>query len=324
VLLTKGHTTTPALFRNNTLLFSWEIRFGEGKGRNGHLLRIETDGRAVVDNNIFEFADNDAIQLALEPQEIVFTNNVFSHNLWSHVHKTFGSVVVDSTNWKQLPDLGFKKAEGNELLTAGLPIDEKWLNVYLNRTAYVPGKVTMDDWNQLREILGQPLIATGGKGPVGLMPLYDWKKALTLFPKNAKCKAGARASTLDAKFEGVERREETHEYEETTWDVAKNRDAWEKLAGKRVQLKVAISRTDTQYPLDDIKEADYQAFMVGGPEGSDSGLPMRCYVKKGTRFERVVKQAKGYASGKPEEMHLIKGIARPNRQMVVESVERAD
>jgi hypothetical protein len=51
---------------------------------------------------------------------------------------------------------------------------------------------------------------------------------------------------------------------------------------------------------------------------------MQCYVKKGTRFERVMKQAKGYASGKPEEFHVLKGIARPNRQMVVEVIERAD
>ena len=319
-----GHTNVPAVFRNNTLLFSWEIRFGEGRGRNGHLLRLEGEARAVVENNIFEFADNDAIQLAVDPQETVLTNNVFSHNLWSHVHRTSNSMVVDGSNWKQLPDLGFKKAEGNEILTAGLPLDEKWFTVYLGRTAYVPGKVTMDDWNQVREILGQPLIATGGKAATGLMPKYDWKLALTLFPKNPKCKAGARASNLEVKFEGVERKEETREYEETAWDVARNKDAWEKLAGKRVSLKVGIKTTDNQYPLEDVKEAEYQCFMVGGAEGSDSGLPLRCYVKKGTRFERVMKQAKGYSSGKPEEMHVIKGIARPNRQMVVEGIEKAE
>jgi hypothetical protein len=38
----------------------------------------------------------------------------------------------------------------------GLPIDQKWFDVYLNRTAMVPGKVTMDDWNKVRDILGQP------------------------------------------------------------------------------------------------------------------------------------------------------------------------
>src|SRR5205814_9716431 len=41
----------------------------------------------------------------------------------------------------------------------------------------------------------EPVIAAGGKGPEGLMPLYPWKSALTLVPKNPKCKAGARQAT---------------------------------------------------------------------------------------------------------------------------------
>ena len=51
---------------------------------------------------------------------------------------------------------------------------------------------------------------------------------------------------------------------------------------------------------------------------------MRCYVKKGTKYERVVKNAKDATRGKPEELYVIKGIARQNRNMVVEVVERAD
>lgn len=325
VVVTHGHTDAPLIFRNNTLLFAWDLKFGVGLGRGGHLLRLETDVRAVIDNNIFEFADNDAIQLAADAREIELTNNVFAQNLWSAVQKMDGWVVVDAQNWKQLPDLGFKKATGNELITPGMPLDEQWFNIYLNRTAYVPGKVKMDDWNQVREILGQPVIATGGKGPEGFMPAYDWKKALTLFPKNPACKAGARAAAQPVKFEGIERKDESYEYEETTWDVAKNADAWAKLAGKRVMLTVSISSLDKQYQLDGVKEADYQSFMTRGPDGIDSGgQPLRCYVKKGTRCERAVLQTKGLASGRPEDKQIIKGVAHPNRQIVVEVVEKAE
>jgi hypothetical protein len=324
IVLTKGHTAAPATIRNNTLMFSWETKFGEGRGRGGHLLRLESDTRAIVDNNVFEFADNDAVQLALTGvNEIVLTNNVFSHNLWSAVQQMTQNVVVDASNFKQLADLGFKKCEGNELLSSGCPVDEKFFDVYLNRTAYVPGKVTEDEWNQFRELLGQPVISTGGKGPEGFMPLYDWKSAIQLVPKNVKCKAGARPAGQTVKFEGVERKEETFEYAESSWDVAKNRDAWDKLDGKRVWLKVAIKPVDNQYQLDDIKKEEYQAFHVSSPDDS-GGLPMRCYVKKGTRFERVMKNAKDFATGKPEESYIIKGIARQNRNMVVESIERAD
>jgi hypothetical protein len=323
--MTKGHTSFPSTIRNNTLLFSWEMRFGEGRGRGGNLLRLETDVRAIVDSNIFEFADNDAIQLALDPAEIVLTNNVFSHNLWSAAQQMVQNVVVDASNFKQLADLGFKKCEGNEILSAGTPVDEKFFSVYLNRTAYVKGKVTMDEWNQIREMLGQPVISTGGKGPEGFMPLYPWKSAVALVPKNPKCKAGARSANQDVKFEGIERKEETFEYAESGWDAAKTRDSWDKLDKKRVSLKVTIRPPDNQYQLDDITKEAYQAFMVQGPEGTDSGgLPMRCYVKKGTRFERVMKNAKDFGNGKPEETYIIKGIPRQNRSMVVEVIERAD
>ncbi len=326
--MTKGHTTAPSIIRNNTLMFSWEVKFGMGQGRNGHLIYFWSDCRSIVDNNIFEFADNDGVVLSLDPAEIVFTNNVFSHNLWSHVRKSATpNLMVDGTNFKQLADLGFKKAEGNVIIPegSGCPVDEKFLNVYLNRTAYVPGKVTMDEWNQFREMLGQPVIATGGKGPEGFMPLYPWKSAINLIPKNPKVKAGARAAPQPVKFEGIERKIEINSYEDSNWDAAKDRSSWEKLANKRVSLKVSLRPIDTQYQLDDIKKEDYAAFQVHGPDGTDSGgLPMRCYVKKGTQFERIVKNAKDSSRGKPEETYIIKGIPRQNRNMVVEGVERAD
>ena len=58
-------------------------------------------------------------------------------------------------------------------MSANLPLDKKWFDVYLNRTAYVSGKVTMDDWNQMREILGEPPISTGGQSAEGMAPAYD-------------------------------------------------------------------------------------------------------------------------------------------------------
>ena len=51
-------------------------------------------------------------------------------------------------------------------------------------------------WDAWREILGQPMIATGGDPGSGLMPLLDWHEGIALFPKNPKVKAGARAQDL--------------------------------------------------------------------------------------------------------------------------------
>ncbi|MDP1825773.1 MAG: right-handed parallel beta-helix repeat-containing protein [Archangium sp.] len=315
------------VFRNNTVLFSWDpVRFGEGHGSNGNLLSLEGRVEAVVDNNIFEFADNDAIRMAVEAKDVELTNNTFSKNLWSVIQRTTDWTAVDEKEFNKLEDLKFKKCSGNQLLSSGVPLERTWFDVYLSRVAPVRGKVQMDDWNQLRELMGQPVIATGGKPGSGFAPAYDWAKAVQLFPKNPKVKAGARASTFPAKFTGkAPEAEVAYDYDETTWDVARSKDDWEKLVGKRVSLKLVIRSTDNQYFLDDIKKDDYTCFTAIGPEGNDSpGLPLRLYVKKGTRPERVVRQAKSYSSGPVQQTYVIKGVVRSNRQMVAEAVERAD
>jgi hypothetical protein len=53
-------------------------------------------------------------------------------------------------------------------------------------------------------------------------------------------------------------------------------------------------------------------------------LPKRAYIKKGTRHERVVKAAPGYRSGKPPEVHVIKGVVRKNGEFVADAVERVE
>jgi hypothetical protein len=326
VVVQRGFGTSPVVVKNNTFAFAWEIRFGQGNGRNGHLLSIENGVNAIVDNNIFEFADNDAIRLMANPGDVELTNNTFNHNLWSNVMRPQDNTVVDDKTFAQLKDLKFKKLSGNQVVSAGLPVEKKFLDVYLNRTAYVPGKVTMDDWNQLRELLGQPVLATGGQGPSGFMPLYPWDKAVQLFPKNPKVTAGARAKDLPVSFTGVARAETSYDYQDVTWaDAAKSASTWDKLDGKRVAMKVVIRSTDNQWQLPDLSKDEYTPVSVTGPEGADSGgLPMRIYVKKGTKAERTVLKAKSYSSGTPEQWYFIKGVARGNRQLVAEAVERAD
>lgn len=315
------------VFKNNTVLFSWDpIRFGQGRGSNGSLLSLEGRVVAAIDNNIFEFADNDAIRLAVEAKDVELTNNSFSKNLWSVIQRTTDWTSVDEKEFAKLDDLKFKKCSGNVLATSGVPLDKDWFDVYLQRVAPVPGKVQMDDWNQLREIMGQPVIATGGKAGSGFAPAYDWKKALLLFPKNAKVTQGARAKSFPVNFTGVAKADgPSYDYAETAWEIAAKKDDWEKLNGKRVSMKVVIRRTDNDYQLPEANKNDFALFVVSGPEGNDSpGLPMKVYVKKGTKHERVLNNAKSYSSGPVDQTYLIKGVAKTNRQMIAESIERAD
>ena len=314
------------VIRSNTMLFSWDpIHFGQGHGSNGSLLALEGQTQSIVDNNLFEFADNDAIRMAAEAKDVELTNNTFSKNLWSNVQRVTDWVSVDDKEWSNLADLKFKKLSGNVLATSGVPLEKKWFDVYVSRVAPVPGKVKMDDWNQLRELLGQPVIATGSVAGTGFAPAYDWQQALLLFPKNPKVTSGARAKSFPVSFSGVARSEAQFDYADSSWDVAKDAGKWSALDGKRVALKIVIRDPDNQYQLDDVKKEEYQAFTVTGLEGTDSGgLPMRMYVKRGTRHERLLNDAPSYSSGTPRAFYVVKGVARAPRQMVVEVIERAD
>lgn len=325
VAIKHGHTAKPIVVRNNSILFSWERanRFGKGHGYGGEGITTESGVHAVLDGNIIAFSDNNAIRFNADPKDVALTNNVFAQNLWAILYKN--ESIVDDATLAQLGDFGLEACSGNQVLIPGIPLETRWFDVYLNRTAYVPGKVKMDDWNQVREILGEPMIATGGQAGVGRAPAYDWKQALAMVPKNAQCKAGARPFREAAQFHGVVRAQESHDYAEASWDVAKNADKWAALDGKRVALEIAIQSSDNQWMLDDVKKEDYECFKVVGPEGIDSGgLPMRCYVKRGTTAERAMQRAKGYSRGTPDELFRLKGIARQNRILVVEAVEKAD
>ena len=278
VVVQRGFGTAPVIFRNNTVAFSWDIRFGQGNGRNGHLLSVENGVNAIIDGNIFEFADNDAIRLMANPADVELTNNTFNHNLWSNVMRPQENVTVDDKTFAQLKDFKFKKLAGNQVISAGLPVDQKWFDAYLSRTAYVPGKVTMDDWNQLREMIGQPVLATGGKGPSGFMPLYPWEKALQLFPKNPKVTAGARAKDLPVSFTGVarERDEPRVPGGHLGGHREERRRRGTKLEGKRVAMRVVIRSIDNQFQLAGAREGRVHAVHRSPARRASTPAGCRC------------------------------------------------
>lgn len=317
-----GFSATPLLFRANTVAFAWDMKFGQGHGANGQLLRLNARAQATIEGNVFEFADNDAIVVA-DPQDVRLLGNVFAHNLWSDVSKH--DRVVDDQTFGQLDQLGLRACADNQVLVPGLKLPQAWFDRYLGRTAYVPGKVTMDDWNKLRELLGQPVVATGGKLPEGFAPALDWQEALKLVPTNAACRAGARPAAQPVQFTGIVREEPQHEYAASEWSVAADRAAWDALDGQRVALTVAIHGQDNNYLLpEEAPEARFQAFKLGSPTG-DGGLPLHAYVTRGTRHERTLRQGTVDPRSKPpESTWVVKGIARKNRQLIVESVERAE
>jgi hypothetical protein len=324
IVVRGGHTTDPFTLRNNTILFNWERagRFGKGMGFGGEGIIVESQSRGSIEGNILEFNDNNAIRFNADPKDVRITDNVFAQNLWSILYRTEN--VIDDATFGMLGDFGFAASTGNRILTPGIPLDGAWFDLYLKRTAYVPGKVQMDDWNKVREILGEPMLATGGEAGSCRAPAYDWKQCLTMVPKNPECKAGARPSQSAAKFTGIVREEVVHEYAETPWATAKRADTWAALDGQRVAIKVGVQSANNNFQLEDIKKEDYDCYSIIGPEGIDGGLPMNCYVKRGSSAERVLRTAKMSDRGVPDQLYLVSGVARGKRTLVVEAAVKAD
>ena len=324
IVVRGGHTTAPFTLRNNTILFNWERagRFGKGMGFGGEAIIVESQSRGAIQGNILEFSDNNAIRFNADAKDVRLTDNIFAHNLWSILYRT--ESIIDDATFGMLGDFGFAASTGNRILTPGIPLDGKWFDRYLQRTAYVPGKVQMDDWNKLREILGEPMLATGGQAASCRAPAYDWQQCLTMVPKNPECTAGARPARMAATFTGIVREEVSHEYTETPWASAKSADSWAALDGKRIAIKVGVQRTNNNFQLDDIKKEDYDCYAIIGPEGLDGGLPMNCYVKRGTNAERVLRTAKMAERGAPDQLYVLRGIARGRRTLVVEDAAKAD
>jgi hypothetical protein len=196
--------TQTATIKNNTILFTATFKQPGMGAYNGSAIQV--NGPVNITNNLIAFQDNNALYMTFLAEKVSITKNVFFMNLFSNL-KFFvdgKNLAVDNKNMGDLEEIGLKAFEGNEVLDPQIAIDKDWLDLYSRRTAYQPGKLTMDDWNKTRQLLGLPLIAQGGTPALGVAPAYPLDKAFELLePKNAKCTAGARKIKVESKVTGA-------------------------------------------------------------------------------------------------------------------------
>lgn len=346
VVVERGHGGAPFVFRDNTALFAWSTRFGQGRGASGNLLRLTIGVRAEIVGNRFGYADNDAVQLATAADLVTLRDNAFAHNLWSNVQQMGDNDAVDDASMPWLADLGLRAASGNRVDSTALPIDPTWLAAHqavraptaatAAEAVQVPTKPKpeanpFDDPSAALPPPPKPRdddpfadpAPAAGTASEGFAMAYDWQQAIALVPPTAP--VGARRRDLPVVFSGHTNPTPPEEatYESVAWETARSGSTWQPFVGKRVQLEVAIQRSDNQYRLADVGEADYACYLVGGRDGVDSGLPLRCYVRRGTEAQRVFERAKGQGTGKATEMHVLRGVAHTGRQIVVDSAAKA-
>jgi hypothetical protein len=194
-----GNTSTaPAVLRNNTVAFTWDKDKPGAGGYGGSGLAITAP--TVIENNLIVHSDNHAIYMArVKPEKITLKNNTFFMNLFSNFkfyQEDGADTAIDDKDMDSLEEVGLKAFDGNEVENPGLAFDKEWMDKFSQRTAGMPGKLVMDDWNKARQVLGLPLIARGGTEYDGFAPPWDPIKALALLsPKSTK--SGARAKKLE-------------------------------------------------------------------------------------------------------------------------------
>lgn len=294
--------------RNNTILFSWyDHADGQGHSSVGTGIYTRGDCAFEADNNIIGYCDEHGIFTSSEPRRVKVTNNVFMKNLFAHMANG-RELVIDDKTWSHWQDAGFIDAKGNRNdLDPKLPFDKKWMEVYFGRTMSIPGKVTMDDWNKTRELLGLPVVAEGGKAAESYCRAYPWREALKLVPQNPDCKAGARPIELEVHFNpnpAPGQGEQDLPDRRVAAVPERDRRARREGRGGRRHARRDQGVDDLQLPSGRLL-AEMAALDLYGPAGrGESGLPCMGYFKKGTRLEKAIKKADEKAKW------TIRGIAK--------------
>ncbi len=187
----------PTVIKNNTVLFSQDERKPGAGGYAGAAIALK--GPATVTNNILAHSDNNSIYITINPEKITLSDNLFFANLFSNVklYVDGKDTPIDDKQMDLLDEAGFKAAERNEVKSPGLDFDPKWMDRFSKRTASQPGKLVMDDFNKMRQLMGLPMIAKGGEPASGVAPAYDLDKAARLLNPKSAGKAGARVVKVD-------------------------------------------------------------------------------------------------------------------------------
>jgi hypothetical protein len=188
--------TPPAVIRHNSVLMVWERRYGDRSSSTGNGLYLQSDLKAEIEGNLFQFIDNNAIYSGAAEKDLTLVGNVFSFNGWSNYRHE--PKMVDDANMAQLSDVGFKKASANVVANPNIPFETGLFDAYyLRASAAEASKLKPEQWATLRKEAGIATPAADVKARFA--PALDYKQAAKLFPRNPDVKAGAQKKALDSK-----------------------------------------------------------------------------------------------------------------------------
>jgi hypothetical protein len=148
----------PWTVRNNTLLFACDPTPRAGTGQSsadGTLFHLAGRAFAVMESNIFAFADNFGVRSSVPQQNVSFQNNVFAANLFNHLTDE-QYLWADSSTWERraVADSAFAAFSGNTLELPKLPVDPAFADAAIGRLSALPSRISEEQWKGLAARIG--------------------------------------------------------------------------------------------------------------------------------------------------------------------------
>lgn len=311
--------------RNSTIAFVWQ-HLGEGYG-----LIIGRQTKLTVENNLFTFSSDVAMNNGFQNEYCRLINNVFWNNMggvykyWSPNSKLTliedDAAKLEGKNAKKSYSLSDKSQKNRSMDPQLAPVDKDFFDRFSGQVkASGGGKVEWDSVNQWRSAMGLPLIGSTGEGAKNFAPVYDLPYAVLL----AKADTGASGAKDAAPFPVYASKAAAAEKTYTDVTAADFlSDSSVSLAGKNVRLKIKLGEREmAQFYVADVTKEKNIAFKIGTFPNSAF-----LYVPNGTEALETMNEAqkkKIEVIVEGTAFDISAGYKKPRVALVVDNAETDD
>ncbi|PTY04002.1 hypothetical protein DB346_02465 [Verrucomicrobia bacterium LW23] len=271
----------PTVISGNSFMFCWSAQYGRGDDP-GAGLKLWGGTRAEITGNLFLMCDGAAIEVHTSADRVSLKDNLFCLSGLAHVR--FASdgrqALIDTGNFNDINDLGFKLCENNRVGDPELlEVDRGWMEYAINRAADVVSKVKPEEWARFRQALGLNA-PTEGKGPQGFAMAYDALQALKMVLKGQA--AGSKSATYPVQFAGP--------LVKSYWTVPYSTFLIraQSLNNRDVALFGIVGREVKGFTFAGVAEKDYRAFeLIPSPLGPVENPPL-VFIRRGAPTEALL------------------------------------
>ena len=290
------------LIKNNNIVFGW---FQPGKGGSFGIF-IGKNGKAVIENNIFAFMQTEggeagyAVANNFGNDFTELKNNIFYQcqgGFYSYMDEDGQNLVV----WKKsdMNDLNgdpesymLEDAGGNKVLNPGFKPDKWYFEKFSNFVASEPGKLDMNEMNQIRSILGLPLEAAKGSARKNWGMPYPVDKVVSTL---VSPKGGVDVNKKFEEYKSEATQQVSLNYKKVDFEVFNKDKKGKAFKGEAVEFKAGIGEENSyNFFLKQAPKSDYICVKFLKPgESNFTRKYVFGYIQKGSAaYKKYLKYSK--------------------------------